>query len=46
MVEQVCHIETYRRTVAGTEGRELSAEQAALEWIAKFAASFPDPGGR
>lgn len=43
MVEQVCHIESYRREAAA-EGRELSADAAAREWIARFAASFPDPG--
>lgn len=44
MVEQVCHIEEYRRAVARTEGRTLSAEEAAREWIAKYASGFPDPG--
>ena len=43
MVEQVCHIETYRRKLAAEEGRTLSAEAAAREWIARFAGSFPDP---
>ena len=41
MVEQVCHIEEYRRSVQRTEGRELSAEEAAFEWIRRFAAQFP-----
>ena len=41
MVEQICHIEHYRKEVALREGRKLSAEQAANEWIEKFAASFP-----
>jgi hypothetical protein len=44
MVEQVCHIENYRKVVRETEGRRLSAEDAAAEWINKFAAQFPDPG--
>lgn len=43
MVEQVCHIESYRRRVAG-EGRSLTAEAAAREWIARFARTFPNPG--
>ena len=44
MVEQVCHIENYRRHIPKSEGRKLSLEQAAAEWIGRFAASFPDPG--
>jgi hypothetical protein len=45
MVEQVCHIEHYRRRVREREGRELSPEQAAREWIEKYAAEFPDSDG-
>ncbi len=41
MVEQVCHIEHYKREMAQREGRELSGEEAAREWIEKFAANFP-----
>jgi hypothetical protein len=41
MVEQICYIEDYRRSIAREEGRQLSAEEAASEWIAKFAARFP-----
>lgn len=41
MVEQICHIEHYRKEVAQREGRRLTGEQAAIEWIAKYAASFP-----
>jgi hypothetical protein len=44
MVEQVCHIENYRKVVREKEGRQLSAEEAAAEWINKYAAQFPDPG--
>jgi hypothetical protein len=44
MVEQVCHIENYRKVVRDTEGRALTAEDAAAEWISKYAAHFPDPG--
>jgi len=43
MVEQICHIEQYRDRVRAREGRELSSEQAAREWIDRFAADFPDP---
>lgn len=45
MVEQICHIEDYRKGVERSEGRSLTAEQAALEWIGKYAADFPDAGG-
>ena len=45
MVEQVCYIEDYRKSVEREEGRHLSPEEAAGEWIAKFAAQFPGAGG-
>lgn len=41
MVEQLCHIEQYRRNVFVQEGRSLSGEDAAREWITKYAAQFP-----
>ena len=41
MVEQVCHIEQYKRNVFAEEGRNLSGEEAAREWITKYAAQFP-----
>lgn len=43
MVEQICHIEHYRYQMWISEGRELSAEQAARDWIRRFAADFPNP---
>ncbi len=42
MVEQICHIEHYRRQVREREGRELSGQQAAMEWIRKYAQEFPE----
>lgn len=42
MVEQVCTIESYRRSVRETEGRELTREAAATEWIGRYAGRFPD----
>lgn len=42
MVEQICHIENYRNNVSLAEGRQLSMEEAATEWIDKFAAQFPN----
>lgn len=44
MVEQVCHIESYKRKVEEVEKREISIEAAAMEWISRFAAQFPDAG--
>lgn len=41
MVEQLCHIAHYRLLAATNEGRSLSLERAANEWIARFAAHFP-----
>ena len=41
MIEQICHIDHYRKEVKLVEGRELSAEQAAREWIKRYADDFP-----
>lgn len=41
MVEQICHIEHYKKEVLKEEGRDLSIEEAALEWIQKYAHRFP-----
>lgn len=41
MVEQLCHIKHYQQEVRAREGRELSNEEAALEWIEKYARIFP-----
>jgi len=43
MVEQICHIEQYRRTMRDSEGRAMSSQEAALEWIARYADAFPFP---
>lgn len=40
MVEQICNIDKYKKEILAKEGRHLTGEQAALEWIAKFAAQF------
>jgi hypothetical protein len=45
MVEQLCYIEQYRQQVRHTEGRELTSEQAASEWISRFATDFPTQEG-
>jgi len=39
MVEQICQIEEYRQQLAEV-GRKLTSEEAALEWITRFAADF------
>lgn len=41
LVEQVCHIEHYKREVFEKEGRVLTGEAAAMEWISRYAADFP-----
>lgn len=41
MVEQICHIEQYKQEALEKEGRHLSGEQAAVEWIEKYANEFP-----
>lgn len=41
MVEQICHIEQYRHDALRCEGRVLDGRSAALEWISRYADSFP-----
>jgi hypothetical protein len=41
MVEQLLHIEAYRQRIEQREGRMLSPEGAAREWIERYAWSFP-----
>lgn len=41
MIEQICHIEHYRSQVRQQQGRKLSGEEAATEWIDLYAAEFP-----
>jgi hypothetical protein len=40
MVQQVCSIENYRQEQM-QQGRALDSQQAASEWIMKFAGKFP-----
>jgi hypothetical protein len=40
MVEQVLHIEHYRQERLN-QGVELTSQEAAVEWISKYAADFP-----
>ncbi len=41
MIEQICHIEHYRKEVERVEGRELTTQEAAREWISRYAGDFP-----
>lgn len=41
MVEQICHIEHYKKEVMTREGRSLTSQQAAMEWVRKYAHKFP-----
>lgn len=43
MIEQICHIESYRRDIEYQQGRQLTIEEAAEEWISRHASSFPNP---
>lgn len=44
MVEQICHVEEYRKRVFDEDGRRLSCSEAATEWVALHAAHFPHCG--
>lgn len=41
LIEQICHIESYRRAQEHQHGRKLTPAQAAEEWIARQAGRFP-----
>lgn len=40
MLAQISRIDEYRRQIARSEGRELSRDEAAREWIHRFAEEF------
>jgi hypothetical protein len=42
MVEQLCYIEQYKQEVLHRNGRHLTGEEAAREWIERYADAFPD----
>jgi hypothetical protein len=44
MVQQVCAIDNYRQEVLDKEGRILDNQQAAAEWITRYAGRFPNSG--
>jgi len=41
MIEQICYIEHYKREVLERDGRNLTGEEAASEWITLYADKFP-----
>jgi hypothetical protein len=43
MVEQLCYVEDYRNRVEREQGRVLSSEQAAEEWVDRVADGFLRP---
>lgn len=45
MVAQFCQIENYRQRVRQRDGRHLSSEMAAQEWIERFAEEFANTIG-
>jgi len=42
MVEQACHIQQYRLDRVIEEGRYMTLDEAAREWISKYARRFTD----
>ena len=40
VIEHICHIENYRKEIESREGRKISCEQAAREWVSRFAGDF------
>lgn len=42
LVEQACYINEYRKEVEEKENRKLTPDEAAKEWVEKYADSFPD----
>ena len=42
MVEQICHIEHYRKEILASEDRRLTSQEAATERIGKYSSKFPD----
>lgn len=41
MLEQICHIENFKKELAAQTGKPVTGEQAALEWIRRYADKFP-----
>ena len=41
LIEQVCYIKSYQEDIKSKEGRQMTDEEAAMEWTRKFARKFP-----
>ena len=41
MIEQICHIEKYKKVLCTKSGKTVTGEEAALDWIKKYAKYFP-----
>ena len=41
MIEQVCHINEYRKKLQKESGKRISWNKASTEWIANYASTFP-----
>jgi len=41
MVEQICYIKDYKSFVLESEGRMLTTEEAAIEWMHNYSSNFP-----
>lgn len=41
MIQQVCQITLYKNLIRNAKGINLTDEEAAKEWVQKFAADFP-----
>jgi len=41
LIEQICYIKSYQAEALKNEGRQLTDEEATLEWTRKFARKFP-----
>lgn len=40
MIDQICQIEGFRQDLEQSQGRKLNSEQAAQEWIKRYAGAF------
>ena len=45
MVAQFCQIEDYKQAIQQSEGRRLSDDEAATEWICRYAEEFAETVG-
>jgi PilZ domain len=41
LIEQICYIKSYQDETLKKEGRQLTDEEATLEWTRKFSGKFP-----